>query len=77
MKILALTHRLPWAPNRGDRIRAYHVLQALGARHEIHLLSLVHDDEEAEPSVDDVRRLAARGRRSIRVPRRRTSFARG
>ena len=50
VKILALTHRLPWAPNRGDRIRAYHVLQALAARHEIHLLSLVHDDEEAEPS---------------------------
>jgi len=46
VKLLALTHRLPWAPNRGDRIRAYHVLQALRAQHEIHLLTLVHDDEE-------------------------------
>ena len=54
MKILALTHRLPWAPNRGDRIRSYHVLRALGARHEINLLSLVHDDEEAS-HVDEVR----------------------
>ncbi len=54
MKILALTHRLPWAPNRGDRIRAYHLLHALKARHDVHLLSLVHDDEE-QSHVDDVR----------------------
>lgn len=46
MRVLVLTHRLPWAPNRGDRIRAYHLLRALTARHEVHLLSLVHDDEE-------------------------------
>ena len=26
VRILFLTHRLPYAPNRGDRIRAYHVL---------------------------------------------------
>ena len=47
MRLLALTHRLPWAPNRGDRIRTYHVLRALAARHEVHLLSLVHDQQEA------------------------------
>jgi sugar transferase (PEP-CTERM/EpsH1 system associated) len=46
MRILVLTHRLPWAPNRGDRIRAYHLLRALTSRYEVHLLSLVHDDEE-------------------------------
>lgn len=68
MKILALTHRLPWAPNRGDRIRAYHVLRALAARHEIHLLSLVHDDEE-ERRVADVGEWLATVR-SVRVPRK-------
>jgi len=46
MRVLVLTHRLPWAPNRGDRIRAYHLLRALTTQHEVHLLSLVHDDEE-------------------------------
>ena len=68
MKILALTHRLPWAPNRGDRIRAYHVLQALAARHEIHLLSLVHTDDEEGHQVDVRAWLATV--RAVRVPRR-------
>ncbi len=47
MRILALTHRLPYAPNRGDRIRAYHVLGHLQRDHEIELVSLTHDREEA------------------------------
>ncbi|MDH4062793.1 MAG: TIGR03087 family PEP-CTERM/XrtA system glycosyltransferase [Acidobacteriota bacterium] len=46
MKLLFLTHRLPYAPNRGDRIRSYHLLRALAARHEVRLVSLVHDAEE-------------------------------
>ena len=32
MKVLYLTHRVPYAPNRGDRIRAYHILRYLKAR---------------------------------------------
>jgi sugar transferase (PEP-CTERM/EpsH1 system associated) len=48
MRILFLTHRLPFAPNRGDRIRSYHILQHLAARgNAVDLVSLVHDDEEA------------------------------
>ena len=46
MRILLLTHRLPYAPNRGDRIRAFHLFQQLAARHDVQLVSLVHDDEE-------------------------------
>jgi len=46
MKILFVTHRLPYAPNRGDRIRAYHMLQHLGREASVSLLSLVHDREE-------------------------------
>ena len=29
MNILFLTHRLPYAPNRGDRIRAYYLLREM------------------------------------------------
>jgi len=47
VRILFLTHRLPYAPNRGDRIRAHHLLRLLGAAHEVHLVSLVHDEEES------------------------------
>ena len=38
---------MPYAPNRGDRIRAYHLLRLLASRHEVHVLSLVHDADEA------------------------------
>jgi len=46
MKILYLTHRLPFAPNRGDRIRSYHTLRRLAARFTVEVVSLVHDAEE-------------------------------
>jgi sugar transferase (PEP-CTERM/EpsH1 system associated) len=52
VKLLFLTHRLPYAPNRGDRIRAYHLLKALGRFAEVTLVSLVHDAEEAGHVVD-------------------------
>ena len=54
MRVLALTHRLPYAPNRGDRLRVYHTLRYLRAHADVDLVSLVHDDEEAA-HVDDVR----------------------
>lgn len=48
MKILFLTHRLPYAPNRGDRIRAVHLLREMSQWSEVHLVSLVHDAGEQE-----------------------------
>jgi sugar transferase (PEP-CTERM/EpsH1 system associated) len=48
MRVLYLSHRLPYAPNRGDRIRAYHTLRHLRELgHDVHLLSLAHDASEA------------------------------
>jgi len=47
VRVLFLTHRLPYAPNRGDRVRAYHLLRILSTRTDIDLVSLVHDEEEA------------------------------
>jgi sugar transferase (PEP-CTERM/EpsH1 system associated) len=57
MRILFLTHRLPYSPNRGDRIRAYHILRTLSTVARVDVFSLVHDDEEAS-HVDDVRAMA-------------------
>jgi sugar transferase (PEP-CTERM/EpsH1 system associated) len=48
MKILILTHRLPYAPNRGDRIRAFHIINALAPHNDVRVVSLVHDREEEE-----------------------------
>ena len=71
MRILFLTHRLPYAPNRGDRIRAYHLLHTLATEHEVHLVSLVHDDEEAA-EVDRLKSVA-QSVTAIRVSNRKTS----
>ena len=57
MRVVFLTHRLPYAPNRGDRIRAYHLLRTLATEHEVHLVSLVHDAEEAA-EVEGLRSIA-------------------
>ena len=56
MKVLVLTHRLPFAPNRGDRIRAFHIVKQLAARADVHVVSLVHDREE-EAQADTLRQL--------------------
>jgi sugar transferase (PEP-CTERM/EpsH1 system associated) len=52
VRVLFLTHRLPYAPNRGDRIRAFHLLRVLSGRAEVDLLSLVHDADEASHTSD-------------------------
>jgi polysaccharide biosynthesis protein PslH len=52
MRIVFLTQRLPYAPNRGDRVRAWHELRVLGAKHEVHLAALVHNQEEASHAAD-------------------------
>lgn len=47
MRVLFLTHRLPYPPNRGDRIRAFQIVRALVPDVQVELLSLVHDPLEA------------------------------
>ncbi len=74
MRILFLTHRLPYAPNRGDRIRAYHMLRALAGHAEVSLVSLVHDREE-ELHAPDLLPFVSRVE-TVRVPRP-LNFARG
>jgi sugar transferase (PEP-CTERM/EpsH1 system associated) len=46
MRVLYLTHRLPYAPNRGDRVRAFHTLRVLRACAHVDVLSLAHDSDE-------------------------------
>ena len=47
MNVLYLTHRLPYQPNRGDRIRAFYMLREMAKFARVSLFSFVHDDEEA------------------------------
>ena len=45
MNILYLTHTCPYPPNRGDRIRCYHILKHLSRNHDLTLLYPVFDDQ--------------------------------
>ena len=46
MRILFLTSRLPYPPDRGDRLRTYHLLRQFSTAHEVTLVSFVAADEE-------------------------------
>ncbi|CAD5375210.1 Sugar transferase [Rubrivivax sp. A210] len=41
--LLYLVHRLPYPPNKGDKVRSFHLLQHLLARHRVHLGTFVDD----------------------------------
>jgi sugar transferase (PEP-CTERM/EpsH1 system associated) len=53
MKILFLAHRIPFPPDKGDKIRSYHELRALIERgHEVHLLAFADDLNDLNYQVD-------------------------
>lgn len=41
--LLFLAHRIPYPPNKGDKIRSFHLLRHLGTRYAIHLGAFVDD----------------------------------
>jgi polysaccharide biosynthesis protein PslH len=51
--LLFLTHRLPYPPNKGDKVRSYHLLRHLATRHRVFLGTFVDDpdDEQHLPTV--------------------------
>jgi len=42
--LLFLSHRLPYPPNKGDKIRSWHMLRHLAARYRVHLGCFIDDD---------------------------------
>jgi sugar transferase (PEP-CTERM/EpsH1 system associated) len=46
MRILFICHRIPYPPNKGDKIRAFHELRALSERHEVDLFTLADKAED-------------------------------
>lgn len=46
MNILFLSHRVPYPPNEGGKIRAYHMLRHLSERHQVVIGSLAESEEE-------------------------------
>ena len=56
MSILFLAHRVPYPPDRGDKIRSYHVLRHLARRAPVHLYAFADDpaDEIPHPVLRDL-----------------------
>ena len=46
MEILFLAHRIPYPPDKGDKIRSYRWLKALAARHPVHLGCFLDDPQD-------------------------------
>lgn len=49
-EILFLTHRVPWPPNRGDKIRSHHFLQKLMDYTPVHIACFADDEAERQIS---------------------------
>jgi sugar transferase (PEP-CTERM/EpsH1 system associated) len=69
-EIIFLAHRIPFPPDRGDRIRSYHMLRHIAARRPVHLLGFVDSEEDMEalgPLAVEVASLhvTVRGRRIV------------
>jgi sugar transferase (PEP-CTERM/EpsH1 system associated) len=46
--LLYLVHRFPYPPNKGDKIRSYHLLKHLSQSYRIHLGAFVDDEKDLE-----------------------------
>ena len=57
--VLYLVHRFPYPPDKGDRIRNYHVLSWLARRASVHLACLADEDVD-DKSVSMLEKLADR-----------------
>ncbi len=46
--ILYLVHRLPYPPNKGDKVRSYHLLRHLQQNHRVFLGTFIDDPEDEQ-----------------------------
>ena len=56
--VLFLAHRIPYPPNKGDKIRSYHLLLELCTHYDVHLGCFI-DDPDDEQYIEKLRPLCA------------------
>ena len=44
--LLFLAHRIPFPPNKGDKIRSWHILEHLASRYRVHLGCFIDDERD-------------------------------
>jgi polysaccharide biosynthesis protein PslH len=47
-RILYLVHRMPYPPNKGDKVRSYHLLRHLAAQHQVFVGTFIDDPDDAK-----------------------------
>lgn len=45
-RVLYLVHRMPYPPDKGDKVRSYHLLRHLARQHEVYLGTFVDDPQD-------------------------------
>ena len=55
MNILYLAHRIPYPPNKGDKIRSFHQIRHLARKHSVYLACLIDDPDDVQ-HVGELRR---------------------
>lgn len=48
MNILYICHRIPYPPNKGDKIRSFHQVKHLARKHKLHLACMVDEREDLD-----------------------------
>ncbi len=66
MRILFLTQRTPYPPNRGAKITSWRLIERMARSHEVVCITFAHDEEERE----GVRQMNAKGIETIAFPLR-------
>lgn len=46
MNLLYLVHRLPYPPNKGDKVRSFHLLKHLARTHDVYLGTFIDDPDD-------------------------------
>ena len=57
-QLLYLVHRIPFPPNKGDKIRSYHLLRHLSDRYRVHLGTFIDSPHDAQ-YVPELKKLCA------------------
>ena len=47
-RLIFITHRIPYPPNKGDKIRSYHILQKLCSNYKVDLVTFIDDPEDRQ-----------------------------
>ena len=71
-EIIFLAHRIPFPPDRGDRIRSFHILRHLARRRPVHLIGFVDKKEDRKAAKELLPMLASlhievRGKSKLRA----------